>query len=72
MSDKIKPSWQERVITERNALGEKIDLLSFFADEDNPVFLDLDIHVQTLLLEQLEVMMDYLEILDERISLFDR
>lgn len=59
--------FKTRLETEQSELGEKIEKLSTFIDNDK--FKSVAENQQGLLKRQLQVMKDYKAILDERISL---
>lgn len=61
-------SWQDRVITEKVELDEKIDKLVEFIG--GPVFAETSPYEQNLLVRQKEVMQDYSRVLDQRIATF--
>lgn len=59
---------QERVVTERNELQDKINKLgSFFS---NPIFRDLSTDEQNRLTKQHKLMKEYRDVLNERIAIF--
>lgn len=60
---------QQRVVDERKDLNEKVMKLNAFVGE-NPIFETLDIDEQNDLRNQLDVMFQYQELLDSRISRF--
>lgn len=60
-------SFKERLTVEKIELKEKIDKLSAFLGSDN--FKSIDKRQQGLLRQQLTVMLQYLEILQDRIDL---
>jgi hypothetical protein len=60
---------QERVITEKAELDEKIRKLNLFV-KDNPTFLTLPKHERFRLMDQLDVMRRYSAILADRIADF--
>ncbi len=60
---------QERVITERNELVEKITKLDAFL-EKSPVFDTLSEDEQHRLVKQINIMKEYLYILEDRIDNF--
>ena len=62
--------YQERVITERDELKVKYDALSSFIEHKNFDEIVEDPKQKALLIKQKEVMMLYLDILNERIALF--
>lgn len=61
---------QQRVIDEKTELDTKIQALIKFINGDNPVFKSLDNEEQDRLVDQLEIMSDYSDILAERIAAF--
>lgn len=61
---------QERVVTEKKELDEKLSKLRAFARLDNPVFYALDPTERLRLLRQLEIMEQYSTVLGERIQAF--
>lgn len=60
------PAHVQRVINESNDLNEKIVALERFI-KMNAIFQDLDPNTQKLMTRQLEVMKEYLNILDQRL-----
>lgn len=60
---------QERVVTEKSELSEKVDKLRCFIG-DNPIFYTLMGSEQDRLKRQLVAMTEYLSILNERIAAF--
>ena len=60
-------TFKDRLVEERSALYEKIEKLSVFIKE-NKIFNDLSDKQQKLLKRQLEVMLEYHQILIERIK----
>lgn len=60
--------YQERVVVEHKELHDKIDKLIVFIDSD--YFKQLDSDDQSLLKEQLDIMMKYRSILIKRINRF--
>jgi hypothetical protein len=60
---------QERVVTEKKELDEKLDKLKTFI-EINPIFKSLDEMNRHLLNRQFDVMVEYSKILSNRIELF--
>lgn len=62
--------WQTRVITERDDLGHRLTLLSIFIAKRPPDFDGLPEDGKNLLRRQREVMMEYYDVLEERISGF--
>jgi hypothetical protein len=64
-----RPNHQDRVRAEKDALDGKIQKLSAFVDKD--YFLNLKKEAQDLMLKQLNVMMQYSEILGSRIKMWD-
>ena len=60
--------YQERVVIEHKELHDKIDKLIVFIDSD--YFQSLDLIDQSLLKQQLDVMMQYRSILLKRINRF--
>ena len=63
----MKP-FQERVITEKAELDDKISKLRKFVDTSNSVYCGLPVTLQNLLAEQLQVMIRYSNLLDFRIQ----
>lgn len=61
---------QQRVISERDELSDKISKLESFIEPSNGTYTDLCKEDQCLLKEQLAYMYKYLEVLDERIYRF--
>ena len=61
---------QERVVTERSELAEKLDKLNSFTR--SKIFDALDTREQNRLIRQAVVMGQYVEVLDERIAAFPR
>jgi hypothetical protein len=59
---------QERVVTERAELAEKINKLEKFLD--GAVFVSLESEERVRLAKQFAIMKAYLEILDQRITAF--
>ncbi len=68
MQPGMKP-YQERVVAEKNALDEKLSLLSSFIGS-NDIYRTLDRVEQSRLNRQLEAMTLYSNILGERIAAF--
>ncbi len=64
----MKPH-EQRVVDEQKELSEKLTKLQVFI-ASSPIFKELDERDQELLEEQQLAMLDYQEILDERISRF--
>lgn len=60
---------QQRVIDERKELNDKVMKLNIFVGE-SPIFETLNIDEQNDLRNQLDVMFQYQELLDSRISRF--
>lgn len=60
-------TFKDRLVEEHSALHEKIEKLSVFIKE-NKIFNDLSDKQQKLLKRQLEVMLEYQQILIERIK----
>ena len=60
---------EQRVITERDELQEKLEKLKSFI-LDSPIYRSLPIEDSNLLSRQLNVMNEYLSILNERIGRF--
>jgi hypothetical protein len=61
-------AYQERVITERDVLADKLGNLQVFVN--SAVFLNISRSEQVRLVRQLLIMSEYQNILDERISAF--
>ena len=61
--------FQERVLTERKELREKLTLLTSFIS-GNPGFRALDAEDQRLLRTQRNIMSEYLDVLEDRIARF--
>lgn len=61
--------YQQRVVDEKRELDNKIDKLNQFA-QNSPIFGKMNLKDQELLLEQLDIMFDYTEILSKRIERF--
>lgn len=59
--------WQQRVVEERDQLGEKIDKLKAFLDNNNKID-EFDFEILDL---QLSIMQSYAAILNSRISRFN-
>jgi hypothetical protein len=64
--------YQQRVIAERDELNRRLITLNDFRNPINPVFAALGVHEKWLISRQAYSMEDYLEFLDERISMFNR
>ena len=64
----MKP-YQERVVTEKNQLDQRIENLSDFI-RDNDLYLDLPEDEQARMTRLLDVMGEYSDILGERIAAF--
>jgi len=62
--------YQSRVVEEYHDLGNKIDRLGEFIEGD--LFQLLDYQNRTLLLDQSDAMIKYLDILNKRIELFKK
>lgn len=60
--------WQQRVVEERDQLGEKIDKLKIFLDNNNKID-EFDFEILDL---QLSIMQSYAAILNSRISRFSK
>jgi len=60
--------YQDRVVKEKDELAEKINKLNLFTG--SPQFQSVEVRQQVLLRTQLDVMNEYLRILEERIKLF--
>ena len=61
---------QQRVISERDELSDKVSKLTSFIDPSNKIYASLDKQDQHLLEDQLIHMCDYLEVLEKRILRF--
>jgi hypothetical protein len=64
----MKPH-QERVVIERNELNEKLYKLKSFID-DRKIFENIPLEEQDRLIRQCNIMQNYLNVLDERITSF--
>lgn len=62
-------SFQERVITEKKELDEKLDKLKFFIEE-SPTFKTLAEDEQKRLNRQFDFMVEYSNVLGQRINAF--
>lgn len=60
---------EERVVQERNELNEKLEKLSHFMDK-TAVYIDLPKRDKELLIAQENIMVQYQQILNERIGRF--
>lgn len=63
--------YQERVVTERKELNEKLEKLEIFLHQSNKVFSNLPRDEQFRLQKQYGCMREYLKVLDERIAAFE-
>ena len=63
---------QERVVTEKKELDEKLIKLKAFACLENPIFFSLDPVERLRLLRQLDIMEQYSMVLGERIEAFSK
>lgn len=61
--------YQKRVVEERNELFDKLEKLNFFIDGE--VFKTVDVQERNRLFRQAVAMVEYLDILDERITAFE-
>lgn len=70
--DKTLEPHQQRVVDERNELNEKITKLHAFIQDPNPnsIFKNLEEVDQNLLNKQVQLMMNYSDVLLERINRF--
>jgi hypothetical protein len=64
--------YQQRVIAERDEFNRRIIILKDFINPRNPVYAALGESAKLLAHYQDIIMQDYLSLLDERISLFNR
>ncbi len=62
-------NWQDSVRAERAEVAVRLTTLAAFITS-NPVFKTLDLLDQGLLQEQRDTMLEYVEVLDERIARF--
>lgn len=62
-----KPDWQQRIINEKKELDERIEKLKLFI-ATNEKFKELQPRKRALLVEQLEVMRTYSDILAARLE----
>lgn len=63
-------AWQERVVSERSELNTKLSALSAFISRQNPAFVSLSAEDQDILRRQRDAMLEYSDILAERIERF--
>jgi hypothetical protein len=64
--------YQQRVIAERDELNRRMIVLQDFRNPLNPVYSSLGWYERWLTKRQEKAMNEYLSLLDERISLFNR
>lgn len=62
--------FQKRVIEEKEELDSKIKKLQNFIEEDGDIWNSLNLYEQSDLVDQLEYMKGYTEILQQRINRF--
>ena len=62
--------WQQRLVTERSELAEKLVRLSRWLESD--AAMGIEAYPRILLIRQRSIMLTYLGILDERIGLFQK
>lgn len=64
--------YQQRVVAERDELNRRMIILKDFRNPLNPVYAALSVAEKWLINRQNHAMKEYLSLLDERISLFNR
>lgn len=64
--------YQQRVIAERDEINRRMVILKDFTNPLNPVYAAISVAEKRLINRQNYAMKEYLSLLDERISLFNR